>query len=61
MNGCLSLTEAIMYAVARRIARLHVTNPTEAEADYKSQVSAMSEAERQIFDIAIVQFAIQGE
>lgn len=58
MSKCLTLGDAVMWVVARRIARLHVTNPAEAEADYKAHVSVMTDDERAIFDSAIIRYVI---
>lgn len=59
MIECLTLGDAVMWVVARRIARLHVTNPAEAEADYKAHVSVMTDDERAIFDSVFLGFMIE--
>ncbi len=57
-NYTTSLTNALMLAVAKRIAKTERTDPEAARQDFEQSIQPMTEAERAQFEQAIVTFAI---
>lgn len=58
----LSLGEATMLAVARRIARLDIAGETaEAARQYQAHLTQMNDAEQALFKSAVITFAIEEQ
>lgn len=61
MSPADALGYAVLYAVARRIARTSASDPAAASADYQAHAAGMSAEEVREFDKAIVGFVLQLE
>ncbi len=56
---CTPFNTVVMYAVAKRIARLSITNPAEAKRQYQAHATTLDADETRQFSSAIAQFAAQ--
>jgi hypothetical protein len=58
-NYTATLNEAVMNAVAKRIATTQRTDPEAARNDYEQSIQPMDANEREAFESAIVRFVIE--